>query len=176
VNYFEHALKFVLEAEGGYSNDAEDPGGATNFGITQRVYDAARESWGMVVQPVSDIMDAEVHEIYLKQYWQKYLLDDVPYPLNICVFDWAVNAGRPAIKSLQVICGAEADGVMGKDTLSAVKAKCADEEQTNDIVRMYLRARQSFYHRLADQHKNLHKFLHGWLNRVAALAKFVGVS
>ena len=43
---FQKALKLVLAHEGGWSDHPEDPGGATNFGVTQRVYDAFRRNRG----------------------------------------------------------------------------------------------------------------------------------
>ena len=45
---FAAALPFVLRWEGGYVNHPKDPGGATNKGVTQRVYDrvAARPGAG----------------------------------------------------------------------------------------------------------------------------------
>lgn len=36
------ALRQILKFEGGYVDDPVDPGGATNFGITQRTYDSWR--------------------------------------------------------------------------------------------------------------------------------------
>ena len=39
---FERALTFVLRWEGGYVDHPADPGGATNYGVTQRTYDAWR--------------------------------------------------------------------------------------------------------------------------------------
>ena len=35
---FDAAVSYVLKWEGGYSNDPDDPGGETNFGISKRAY------------------------------------------------------------------------------------------------------------------------------------------
>jgi lysozyme family protein len=47
VTPFGRALAFVLKVEGGYTNDPEDRGGATNKGILQRVYDIYRKAEGL---------------------------------------------------------------------------------------------------------------------------------
>ena len=44
---FKKSLKLVLAHEGGYANHPDYPGGATNFGVTQRVHDAFRRNRGM---------------------------------------------------------------------------------------------------------------------------------
>lgn len=79
------AIKFVLEHEGGYSNNPNDPGGETNFGISKRSY------------PELDIKNLTVFEagqIYRKDYWDKIGGDFLEYPMDICVFNCAVNCGR----------------------------------------------------------------------------------
>ncbi len=39
---FEKALQFTLKWEGGYVDDPADPGGETNYGITEKLGTAAR--------------------------------------------------------------------------------------------------------------------------------------
>ena len=67
-NEFEQALKFVLEREGGYVNNPNDPGGATNKGITQSTYYNWLKAKGLPNKSVKLITDAEVKEIYYKNY------------------------------------------------------------------------------------------------------------
>ena len=61
---FEASLPFILRWEGGYVNHPNDPGGATNKGVTQRVYDDWRGKKGLARRTVKQIEDAEVHAIY----------------------------------------------------------------------------------------------------------------
>jgi len=82
---FEKALKFVLKWEGGYSNDPNDPGGETKFGICKRSYPEL---------DISKLTLEQAKEIYYKNYWLKSGCDELPYPFNIIVFDTAVNMGR----------------------------------------------------------------------------------
>jgi len=65
------ALKFTLRWEGGYVNHPADPGGATNKGVTKKVYDAYRAGKGLGRNDVRNITDDEVHDIYKHGYWAK---------------------------------------------------------------------------------------------------------
>ena len=66
---FKKALAFVLKWEGGFVNDPDDKGGATNKGITQNTYNSYLKSKGMRAKSVRYITQAEVEDIYYKQYW-----------------------------------------------------------------------------------------------------------
>jgi len=81
---FEKAISFVLKWEGGYSNDKDDIGGETKFGISKRSY------------PDLDIKNLTIEkakEIYRKNYWNKLNCDKLPYPMDLIVFDTGVNMG-----------------------------------------------------------------------------------
>jgi len=88
-NDFDKAIKFVLKWEGGYSNDPNDPGGETNFGISKRSYPEL---------DISKLTLKQAKEIYYQNYWLKCGCDNLPYPFNIIVFDTAVNMGRSRAK------------------------------------------------------------------------------
>ena len=57
---FEKCLKQVLKWEGGYVNDPDDNGGATNMGITQYTYNAFLKRKGLALKPVKNISYDEV--------------------------------------------------------------------------------------------------------------------
>lgn len=90
---FERALRFVLKWEGGYSNHPQDPGGATNFGITQRTYDSWRKSKGLPTRDVRDINREEVAQIYREWYWNPLDIEGQNPALQLIAFDSAVNHG-----------------------------------------------------------------------------------
>jgi len=118
---FEEALKLVLVHEGGFVNHPRDPGGATNRGVTQAVYDAYRKTRGRPVQSVKFITDDEVRAIYKFQYWDRVQGDFLPRGLDYAVFDFAVNSGvGRASKYLQAVLGVAQDGVIGAKTLAAI--------------------------------------------------------
>src|SRR5688500_6264664 len=101
-NRFEECLKLVLVHEGGYANHPKDPGGATNFGVTQRVYDGYRLKAGVAKRSVKEITKTEVSAIYKRQYWDLIDGDELPAGVDYVVFDGAVNSGcGQSVKWLQ---------------------------------------------------------------------------
>lgn len=128
---FDLCLSHVLKHEGGFSNHPRDPGGATMKGITQRVYDGYRARKGLPKQSVRNIDDAEVRDIYRRQYWDRVEGDELPSGVDYCVFDGAVNSGPvQAIKWLQRAVGSNsADGALGEITLYRVR-----EHYDHDIL------------------------------------------
>ena len=118
---FEKALALVLEHEGGYVDHPKDPGGATNRGVTQAVYNAYRKIRGRGMQSVKFITDDELRAIYKFQYWDKVQGDCLPTGLDYAVFDFAVNSGvGRAAKYLQAVLGVAQDGQIGARTLAAI--------------------------------------------------------
>src|ERR1700678_3705447 len=89
---FDKCLPPILVQEGGYSNDAHDPGGMTDFGIIQREYDAKRKQWGLPTQWDKNISADKNRPMYYTDYW----LPVCPqlYPgLDLQVFNMSVNGG-----------------------------------------------------------------------------------
>lgn len=119
---YAQALKQVLKYEGGYVDHPKDPGGPTNKGVTQAVYDAWRKKSGLPVQSVRSIADNEVAAIYRQEYWDRISGDSLPSGIDFAVFDFAVNSGvSRAAKTLQSVVGATQDGVIGPATIQATK-------------------------------------------------------
>ena len=58
---FNDALQFTLGAEGGFSNNANDHGGATNYGISTPAFNAAKDQ-GIIPQDM-DINDLTPEEL-----------------------------------------------------------------------------------------------------------------
>lgn len=90
---FERCLANTLREEGGFSNHPKDPGGATNKGVTQKVYDAWRTTNNMGRRHVLEIADSEVRAIYRQNYWNAVNGDRLPKGVDQIVFDIAVNSG-----------------------------------------------------------------------------------
>lgn len=168
---FVAALPFVLRWEGGFVDHPNDPGGATNKGVTQAVYDSWRRAQGAATQTVKLITDAEVEAIYEQGYWLPAHSHDLRKPLDLVQFDTAVNMGvKRAVRFLQHCAGCSVDGAFGKNTAAAVAA--CDQGQA---VIEYCKAREDFYRALARQNPKLAVFLKGWLNRLNALRKEAGL-
>jgi lysozyme family protein len=122
-NSYSQALKLSLVHEGGFVDNPHDPGGATNKGITQAVYDDWRTREGLPRRSVKFINDFETGAIYRKQYWDQIKGDDLPAGVDYCVFDFAVNSGvNRAVRFLQRSVGVFEDGKLGEITLGRVRA------------------------------------------------------
>lgn len=158
ANSFPQALAWVLLSEGGFVNNPHDPGGATNFGVTQRVYSAWRTSRGEAPIRVSAITQPEVSAIYKAQYWDAIRADELPLGIDYCSFDLAVNSGPiRAIKFLQSAVNVGSDGHLGIVSMAAI-AHC-DRRST---ILSDCTARLSWLRALS----NWRWFGAGWRNRV----------
>lgn len=160
---FELALTEVLKSEGGYINHPQDPGGATNRGITQAVYDGWRTQHGIQRMSVRYILDSEVRSIYRARYWNAVKADDLPSGVDYCIFDFAVNSGPTrAAKYLQTAVGAAPDGFVGKDTLAL-----ALDANPSTIINAVCDARLTFLRGL----RTWATFGKGWERRVTSVRK-----
>lgn len=113
---FDTAFDRLLGHEGGYVNDPRDTGGATNWGVTQKVARSNGYQGDML-----DFTQAQSKIIYRKSYWDAVRADELPESVRFDVFDGAVNSGvAQSILWLQRAVGTEADGVLGPQTLAAV--------------------------------------------------------
>lgn len=156
---FPEALAAVLVHEGGYVDHKDDPGGATNKGITHRTYRAWLAKNGLPTSKnVRHITDEEVAAIYKAQYWDAIKGDDLPSGVDYAVFDFAVNSGPArAAKFLQRIVGSGVDGVIGLQTLRSVS-----ERAPKDIVLMLCQNRLAWLKKL----RHWPTFGKGWSRRV----------
>ena len=119
-------LAQVLKYEGGYVDHPKDPGGPTNKGVTQAVYDSWRKSQNLPTQTVRNISDPEVAAIYKNLYWDRISGDNLPSGVDFAVFDYAVNSGvSRAAKTLQAVVGVTQDGQIGPATIEATKTYVA---------------------------------------------------
>jgi len=158
LSRFNEALAHVLEFEGGYVNHPKDPGGETNFGITKAV--AVENGYRGAMR---NIPIGVVQNIYRKKYWDAVHGDDLPYPLALVLFDFAVNSGPSrAIKTLQAALGLTRDGVIGPKTLFA-----ATLAQPKSLAEEVLDLRLRFLKNLS----TWSTFGKGWARRVAELRK-----
>ena len=154
---FDKCLKMILHHEGGYVWHKLDPGGETNLGVTKRVY----EEWGGK-KNMKDLTVEDVAPIYEKNYWGRLKCDDIPSGLDLCVFDFGVNAGTGrSAKYLQRMIGTVADGGIGPNTLRALD-EYVSLHGLNETIENYQANRQRYYEKL----KTFKTFGRGWTRRV----------
>lgn len=168
---FVASLPFVLRWEGGYVDHPDDPGGRTNKGVTQAVYDRWRTNQGRAPRHVGSIDDDEVTAIYEDGYWVPPRCDLLRRQLDLVHFDTAVNMGTGrAVRLLQAAVGCPVDGAFGPTT-----ARRAGECDLGAALTAYCAGREVYYRRLAEQRPRLRVFLRGWLNRLHGLRAEVGL-
>jgi lysozyme family protein len=165
---FDACLAIVLRLEGGFTDDPRDPGGATNFGITRRTLARWRNitPWqALPVAAVKALTRDEAACIYKALYWDRCQADALPAGLDLALFDFAVNSGpERAIALLQKEVGAVPDGLIGPETLAALKARIALTGVAGLIIAL-CNGRLSFLQRLAISVT----FGSGWSRRVAEI-------
>ena len=165
------ALPFVLRWEGGFVDHPTDPGGRTNKGVTQKVYNAWRTRLG------TRAAGREEHHRRRS-----------PCDLRGGLLDAA--AMRSARGSARASCssiprstwasGARSDcckaqpAAASTATSAPAPAKAVTVRSGQLLVR-YCDAREAFYRRLAEKKPELAVFLKGWLNRLNALRKEIGL-
>lgn len=177
---FSEAVKAVLEHEGGFVNDEDDPGGATNYGISLRFI--RQELEGLEVAGIDMDKDADgdvdaddvrlltredaIH-LYYTHFWKEYGYEQLPEGVGAKVFDLAVNMGpRPAHKHMQrAVRAAEGDniaddGIIGPVTLQAVRE--VDEVALLASIRSEA---AGFYRVLVAKRPKFKKYETGWLRR-----------
>jgi lysozyme family protein len=153
---FRDCLDLVLKHEGGYVHHEKDPGGRTNLGVTQRVW----EEW--VKHPVTEkdmreLTPALVAPMYEMKYWRTSYCEKLPKGLDLLVFTMAVNSGSGrSVKLLQDAIGVVADGVIGPNTMAKI-----NEANVEVLIDKFSEARTSFYKGL----KTFPVFGKGWLSR-----------
>ena len=150
---FNLAIAVVLANEGGLVDNPSDPGGLTNFGISQRSY------------PDVDIRNLTrdgAAAIYLRDFWH---YDGVTnQALANKIFDMSVNMGHAAISILQRCVSVTPDGVWGPATCAATNAVDAAMPGLLDEYKMEL---ANHYRNLVLANPALAQFLNGWLKRAA---------
>lgn len=146
---FKKALEFVLKWEGGYVNNPNDKGGATNKGITQYTFNAWLKSKGLPTRDVKFITDSEVYDIYYEQYWKRAGCENMSPKFAVLAFDTAVNMGLARVNQF----------------LRAAEWKYPEK---------FIAAREAKYREFA-KYGNQKIFLKGWLNRLNDLKKFIEV-
>lgn len=154
---------FILRWEGGFVNDPNDSGGATNKGVTLATYRRYKGE-SALVDDLKAITDEDWDAIFKTMYWDKFKADEIASQTvaNLCV-DWLWMSGTKAIKYVQRLIGATEDGIVGKQTLALLNAK------GDGLVLPIYNYRKDFFHCIVANRPKKKRFLRGWLNRLNAL-------
>ena len=94
-DYFTPIVNFILQHEGGYVNDPDDPGGETNFGISKASYPNL---------DIKNLKQIDAIEIYRRDYWDEEW-EKLGFPLAACMMDTSVNMGKARANNFLKGCG-----------------------------------------------------------------------
>ena len=164
---FDEIIEEVLEAEGGFVNDPDDKGGATNFGVTQQSYSNFLGSPASV-DDVRNMTREEAKECYKKDFWIPAKVDRLPYNLKHLYFDMVVNMGRrnagkilqQAVNTKKNSAVLDVDGIIGSGSLSQIP-----DLTLNDVLveRAMFFANNCFDGSRFAKRTRQNKFLRGWI-------------
>jgi lysozyme family protein len=158
IDVFDEAIELVLKNEGLYSNDVDDLGGETKFGISKRSY------------PSIDIKNLSVEtakEIYKKDFWHNQRYKDIKdQNLAIKIFDLAVNVGASrANKLIQRSLRAVNQKTEETGFLSDATINLINKSDPTDLLSSLKSEAAGYYRLIVSTKPHRAKFLKGWLNR-----------
>ncbi|AKS46222.1 Predicted Peptidoglycan domain-containing protein [Octadecabacter temperatus] len=169
----------IVAREGGFVNDPDDPGGATNHGVTihtMRRLGLDLDGDGQVTeQDVRVLTREQAVTIFINHYFNRPNIRLLPSALQASVFDMYVNAGANAVRILQRLLQdmrilVTVDGVIGPQTIAATEQGMA--AAVDHFVDAYGIARRNYYYALADARPASRKYARrldggkgGWITR-----------
>ena len=152
---FYQEIKNVVEREGGYVNDPDDPGGETKYGISKKAYPKV----GIKHLTLDDAI-----EIYKNDYWIPAKVEHLPDRLQAVYFDMVVNQGLSrAVKILQQAANGKrrkdkiaVDGKIGPNTIKACASLGPERLKAYRVMH---------YAKLVMNKPSLEKYYYGWFRR-----------
>ena len=175
----EQIAREIVAREGGYVDDPDDPGGATNHGVTigtMRNLGLDLNGDGRIdKRDVRALTPTQAQQIFVEHYFRRPRLAELPAILQPSIFDMYVNAGTNSVKILQRLLTrmgfpASDDGIVGPLTIAA--ANEAAQAAPQHLADAYSIARRNYYYALADQRPASRKYARtkaggkgGWITR-----------
>lgn len=174
MTWHESVTKLIDKIEGGYSDDKDDKGGKTRYGITEEL---ARD-YGYKGD-MKDLPRSNAESIYYLEFWQPVASLIYPYYIRLAdeIFESTVNHGKSAPaqwlqQALNALnrCGTiwpnlEVDGHIGARTISALNSAIGYGEKDR-LLLVYSILRGYFYIRLTQVDESQEKWFRGWLSRL----------
>ncbi len=152
---FAEAVEDLLVIEGGFSDDPDDRGGRTRFGISSK--------WHPDVN-LDELTREGAAKIYREEYWNPNRYDELPKNIGRKVFNAATNIGPSrANKMLQKAMGLKSedqDGKIGDDTI-----KTAHNKDSDIVVARIIKSQQKLYDTIIKKTPSQEKWTNGWRKR-----------
>ncbi|MFV0512567.1 MAG: holin-associated N-acetylmuramidase [Jhaorihella sp.] len=169
----------IVEREGGFVDDPDDPGGATKHGVTlgtmRRLGMDLTGDGAVGIADLAALSPEQAADIFVTHYFERPRIAEMPAALQPSLFDMYVNAGANAVKILQRLLremgfDVSVDGVIGPRTLAAAGSAAVPDAVA--LCDAYGVARRNYYFRLADRRPASRKYVRtraggkgGWILR-----------
>lgn len=165
---FQTCIKAILQHEGGLTQDPNDPGGITNWGVSLRFLLDAEPALHPSDATIKSMTERQAIEIYRQFWWNKFHYANFTQLIVVeKVFDMAVNMGNSeAVKLLQsvinklIVTPIAVDGILGN--LSFSYANSLDGTAIRQGLRNSAAQR---YEDIVQANPAMERYLKGWLNR-----------
>lgn len=168
---------FILQWEGGFVNHPNDPGGATNKGVTLKTLRSQRKDFAdkdkdgdIDVDDLKKITNADAQFIFEKDYWSRIKGNSLEQPIANILADWVWLSGSHAIRRPQRLVGVTADGIMGPKTIKALNE--AYKKAPADFINSLYKDRYAYINEIIKANPKLKSFQKGWINRMESLIMF----
>ncbi len=178
MSNFSRAIPHILEHEGGFVNHKNDPGGATNYGVSLRYLTKRGDLLGdfdgdghVDIDDILAMTKEDARGVYRAGFWDPNKLDQVKSQLVATkIFDMCVNMGsKQAWKIAQRAAGSLGkplidDGIVGPNTLKVINSL---DHFDYDLVIKIRELQKSFYTGIMKRKPKLQSFALGWYRRAA---------
>lgn len=176
-------LAGIHKSEGGYVDDANDPGGKTKFGIAEkREWPAFAEMFGLDASNpslIKDITKKQVDEYYIKTRFEQNGLDEIKSTKVInAIFDQSIltpGIVKKNIKRALVDLDSKNKFPINNSEFSAAEIAAINEADDNKLVEKFVEYQNEYYDGLVKKNPaKFSKYIKGWKNRTARLTGFSG--
>jgi lysozyme family protein len=169
---FAIAMKTILRHEGGYSNDRDDPGGQTSFGISLRYIKSEHiDPNGDGKEDASDIIhltETEADSIYYRQWFKRFHYDEITQQVILTkVMDLSVNVGASQAHKIvkRAINRVTGDDLPINGDLDAKTIQILNLIEPAVFHDAMVAEEEGFYRAIVSRHPPLRRFLAGWISR-----------
>jgi len=158
-------MSSIIQEEGGYTNDPNDLGGPTKYGIAYNYNKNELKKYGInKAQDIINLTEDQANEIYTNKYYIPSKASNLPYTAKLAYMNTYINSPVKSVRALQETIGATVDGKFGKDTTTALNnylLNNSKEDLAKAIRKNYVK--ELFNSPTWSSHGN------GWVNRFLKL-------
>ena len=171
MSTFEDAIGIVLQNEGGYVNNPNDPGGETNMGITVKFLHGLSQQGKLDddIDPdnVRALTVEQVSRLYNRFWWNAYSYGNInDQAVATKIFDLSVNMGPKRIHKIAQMAANTMGGSLTVDGgLGPTSYGVINSLDPTDYLQQIKVGAGNFYQHLVMTNPALQQFLKGWLNR-----------